>query len=148
MPEPICKTLKLITTKVKLTAYNGSQIPEIGQCKGKINYRGKNVNLIFIVWSSKSAPILGLDSSVKLKLIQRVMNIKQNDSPNFFAEFKDCFGDIGSLPKAYHITVKPEVTPTISPTRRVAIVLREKLKSELDRMIKLDVTESISEPSE
>ena len=59
------------------------------------------------------------------------MNITQDDSPNFFAEFNDCFGDIRSLPKTYHISVKPEVTPTISPARWVHIALRDKLKSEL-----------------
>ena len=106
------------------------------------------VNLIFIVSSSKSAPILGLDFSVKLKLIQRVMNITLDNSPNFFAEFSECFGDIGSLPKTHHISVKPEVTPTISSERRVPIALCEKLKSQLDRMIKLDVIEPVSEPTE
>ena len=76
------------------------------------------------------------------------MNIMQDDSPNFFAEFNDCFGDIGSLPKTHHISVKPEVTPTISPARRVPIALGDKLKSELDRMIKLDVIKPVSEPTE
>ena len=76
------------------------------------------------------------------------MNITQEDSPNFFAEFDDCFGDIGSLPKTHHLSVKPEVTPTIPPSRRVPVVLRDKLKSELDRMIKLEVTEPFSEPTE
>ena len=76
------------------------------------------------------------------------MNITQDDSPNFFAEFNDCFGDIGSLPKTHHISVKPEVTLTISAARRVPIALRDKLKSELDRMIKLDVIEPVSEPTE
>ena len=152
MPESVYKTLKrkseLKPTKVKLTEYNGSQIPVIGQCEGKINYPGKNVNLIFIVSRSKSTAILGLYSSVKLKLIQRVMNITLDYSPNFFAEFNDCFGDIGSLPKTHYISVKPEVTPTISPARRVPIALRDKLKSELDRMIKLDVIKPVSEPTE
>ena len=87
MPESLYKTFKqkseLKPTKVKLTAYNGSQIPVIGQCEGKVNYRGKNVNLIFIVSSSKSAPISGQDSSVKLKLIQRVMNIRSTIHQNF-----------------------------------------------------------------
>ena len=87
MPEPIYKTPKqkseLKPTKVKLTAYNESQIPAIGQCEGKINYRDKNVNLIFIVSSRKSAPILEPDSCVKLKLIQRMMNIMQDDSQTF-----------------------------------------------------------------
>ena len=152
MPESIYKTLKqkseLKPTKVKLTAYNGSQILVIGQCEGKINYRVKNINFVFIVSSSKYAPILGLDSSVKLKLIQRVMNITQDNFPNFFAEFNDCFGDISSLPKIHHTSVKLEVTPTISPARRVPIALRDKVKSELDRMIKLDVIEPVSVPTE
>ena len=141
MPESIYKTLKQKSeskpTKVKLTAYNGSQIPVIGQCEGKINYRGKNINLICIVSRSKSAPILGLDSSAKLKLIQRVMSITQYDSPNFFAEFNNCFGDIGSLPKIHHISVKLEVTPTISPARRVSIALRDKLKAESNGKLRM-----------
>ena len=52
------------------------------------------------------------------------------------------------MPKTHYISVKPEVTPTISPARRVPIALRDKLKSELDRMIKLDVIKSVSEPTE
>ena len=58
-----------------------------------------------------------------------------------------CFGDIGSLRKTHHISVKPEVTPTISPARRVPITLRDKLKSELDNMTKLDVIEPTSKPT-
>ena len=88
MPVSIYKTLKqkskLKPTKVKLIAYKGSQIPVIGQCEEKINFLSMDVNLIFIVSNSKSAPILRLDSSVKFKLIQRVMNITHDDSPNFF----------------------------------------------------------------
>ena len=75
------------------------------------------------------------------------MNIAQDDSLNCFAKFNSCFRDIGSLPKTRHISVKPEVTPTISPARRVPIVLHDKLKSELDSMIKLDVIEPTSKPT-
>ena len=120
----------------------------MGQCENKISYRGKNVNLIFIVLSSESAPILGLDSGVKLKLIQRVTNITQDNHPNFFAKFNDCFGDIDSSPKTHNISIKPEVTPTISPTRRLPIALCDKFKSKLDRVIKLDVIEPLSKPNE
>ena len=77
------------------------------------------------------------------------MNTTQDDSQKLFPEFHDCFGDIDSLLKAhYHILVKLEVTPTISPARRVPIALCDKLKSELDRMIWLDVIEPVSETTE
>ena len=76
------------------------------------------------------------------------MNITKDNSPKFFAEFSNCFGDIVSLPKAHDVSVKPEVTLTISPARRVPIALRDKLKSELDRMIELYGTETVSEPTE
>ena len=69
-------------------------------CESKINHWGKNINLVFIVSSSKCTQILGLDSSVKLKLIQRVKNIMQNDSPNFFAKFKNCLIDIAPCQKS------------------------------------------------
>ena len=103
---------------------------------------------IYIYEFLRRRSYLEVDSSVKLKLIQRVRNITQNNSRTFFAEFNDCFGDIGSLPKTHHISVKPEVTPIISPARRIPVALHDKVKSELDRIIKLDVIEPVSEPTE
>ena len=90
MPTSIYMTLKqkseLKPTKVKLITYNGSQIPVIGQYEGKINYHSKN---IVIVLSSKSALILGLHSTVKLKFIQRVMNIMQDNSETFLLNLRN-----------------------------------------------------------
>ena len=77
------------------------------------------------------------------------MNTTQDDSQKLFPECHDCFRDIDSLVKAhYHILVKIEVTPTISPARRVPIALCDKFKSEFDRMIWLDVIEPVSATTE
>ena len=135
-------------TKSKLTACNEIQIPVIGECENKINYRGKNLNLNFIVSNSKAAPTLGLNSSVQLSLIRCVMYI-ESKSFHFFENYNFFFfGNISCLPKLRHIPVKPDVTFVVTSARRVPIALRDKLKGQSDRMITLYVIELITEPTE
>ena len=51
-------------------AYNGKEIPVMGECEGNINYYVKNLNFKFIISNSKAAPILELDSNIKSNLMQ------------------------------------------------------------------------------
>ena len=50
--------LDLNSSKIKLTAYNGKEIPVMGECEGNINYSVKNLNFKFIISSTKAAPII------------------------------------------------------------------------------------------
>ena len=63
---------------------------------------GFAMEFTFTNYIQRRRSYLEVDSSVKLKLIQRVMNITQNNSRTFFAKFNDSFEDIGSLPKTHH----------------------------------------------
>ena len=111
---------KLLKSPVKLTAYNGSNIPVKGQCILRVQHIGKIIPLLFIVADIDSPPILGLRSSQKLNLIQRIMKItssSEREHPNFLDEFHDCFGDIGTLPKIHHITVDKSVDLVVHSAR-------------------------------
>ena len=138
-------------TTVKLTAYNGSDIPVVGECIANIENSNENINLSFILTSSNSPPIIGLKASEKLNLVNRhvhLINNKAYKNFNYVKEYNDCFGDIGTLPKIHHITVDPNITPVIHAARKVPLALQGKLKAELDRMINLNVIESVTGPSE
>ena len=65
MPKREFSTLnpkpKVRPTKLKLTAYNGSDIPVLGTCLVNVLYKNKyTVPLMFVVADTLSRPILGL----------------------------------------------------------------------------------------
>ena len=138
-------TLK--STRVKLTAYNGSSIPVLSKCIAKAVHKNKPVYVLFIVADIKSPPVLGLDTSEKLSLIKRIMAI-DTELPESLAEFEDCFGEHGCLPEVHHINLKLDVTPVVHPPRRIAYALCDKLRDQLQCMEKLDIIEKVSEPTD
>ena len=66
------KRPKLHPTKVKLTAYAGSDVPVAGQCILQITYKDRMYNVSFIVTSAKVQPILGVKDCERLNLVKRV----------------------------------------------------------------------------
>ena len=49
----------------------------------------------------------------------------ESENFDFLENCKDGFGYRGSHSKTHHVSVKPRVTPVITPARRVPIALRE-----------------------
>ena len=103
-------TLK--STRVKLTAYNGSSIPVLCKYIAKVVQKNKPVHVLFIVADIKSPPVLGLDTSEKLSLIKHIMAYRV---ARIFSRIYDCCGEVGCFPKVRHINFKPDVTPVVHP---------------------------------
>ena len=135
-------------SKVKLTAYNGLSIPVLGKCILKIINKASMSHVLFIVADTNSPPILGLNTSEKLGLIKRIMEVDVKDVPDDLLQFSDCFGDIGTLPQTHHIELKPDVTPVIHPPRRIPYALKPQLREEINRMEKLGIIERVTEPTD
>jgi hypothetical protein len=138
------KPLKLHTSPVKLTAYNGSNIPVLGRCIAYVEHRGKQVPIHFIVADTTAKPILGLNTSNKLNIIKRIHAVSEQ---HFFETF-DCFGEIGTLPGFHHITIDPTVQPVIQPPRRIPFALQEPLQKELKKMVDMDIITPVIEPTD
>ena len=85
----LSKRPKLIKSKVKLTAYNDTDIPVRGSCIAHLDYKRSSIPLLFNVADIDSSPVIGLYISSKLKLIKRVMKIKQDtvDLPDYLLSF-------------------------------------------------------------
>ena len=65
------------------------------------------------------------------------------------ARYADVFcGDVGTLKGKQRLTVDPDVTPTVSPSRRMPFALRSKLQAELDRLTELGVVAPVDEPTD
>ena len=102
---------------------------------------------MYTTTKADSPAILGLRSCDQMNLVARVMHMKQGDH-SLFDEFEDCFGEIGTLPKTHHMTIDENIKPVIHAARRVPFALKDRLKSELDRMVNLDIIEAITEPTD
>ena len=144
-PRPMLKS-----TTMKLSAYNGTEIPVAGKCITSIKLKNQKVHVLFIVVDADSVPILGLNTSEKLNLIKGVYK-STNDNPaqpNIEDEFSDCFGEIGCLQLTHHIESKEDVMPVISPIRKIPFAVKTKLEEEVQHMVKLDIIEPAEKPTD
>jgi len=149
---------KLRTSKVKLTAYAGHNVPVKGQCVMNIRREGnsKCYKSLFIVTEQNVQPILGLQECEKLELVKCVLqvNVEQpvetssSTTSSVFTEYAEVFNGLGCLPSTHQIRVDDSVTPVVEPCRKVPFGLHDKLKQELDRMESLGVVAKVSEPTE
>jgi transposase InsO family protein len=132
-------------TNVKLSAYNGGDIPAIGKCELRLESKTENYEVAFIVTDTESPPLLGLQTCQQLNIIKRIWVVDSSE-PNFMEQYEDVFGELGCLQGEHHIVTKPEVKPVIHPSRKIPISMMDKLKAE--RMKQLDVIEKIDEPTD
>ena len=82
-----------------------------------------------------------------MHLIQRVFSVSKVE-PVFLSKFKDCFGELGTLPGCHHIIIDPKVRPIINPPCKVPFAFKKKLKQELQRMTQLDIIAHVNEPTD
>ena len=54
----------------------------------------------------------------KFQIIKKNCRTKK-DNENFFLEFHDCFGEIGTLKTTHHTEVKDNVKPLVTPVGKV-----------------------------
>ena len=86
-----------------------------------------------------------------MNLIQRVDETFSTDHDDVLRKYginSEIFGELSCLDKEYSLTLKEGVTPVVQPPRRVPEALKEDLKTELDRMLRLGVIKKVEEPTE
>ena len=135
-------------TNVKLSTYTGEKIPVKGKCNWSVKYKKKAFTLEFIVVKSDAKPILGVQACEEMGLIKRVMALNKSDKMDIFKEYADVFEGLGCLEGEHTIRIDEGVTPKVHPPRKIPVTLREKLKTELNRMEKLKVIVKIEEPTQ
>ena len=63
-------------------------------------------------------------------------------------EYDDVFGEIGLLSGDHHINLDPSIPAVVNPPRRIPFLLKEKVKNDLDRMLRLGIISKVEEPTE
>ena len=135
-PEP-----NLCPVKIKFSAYNNSKISVLGKCSLALKHKKDHFDVTFVAVDSKSVTILGLATSESLNLVTCISAVNVSDE-QFLSEFSDCFGEIGTLKNTHHIEIKDNVTPVVTPVRKIPLALKPKLEKELKSIADLDIIES------
>jgi len=74
---------------------------------------------------------------------------KLKTADQLIEEYQDVFeGDLGTLPGAQRLEVDPGISPNISPSRRVPLALKPRLKQELEKLAKLGVIAPMDAPTD
>ena len=97
----------------------------------------------FLVVKEDLTPLLGLNSTQKMKLLtvhkETFINVVENANDDLTANYADVFNKgLGTLPGK----------PVILPARKVPVSVREKFKEELQRSERLKVITPVNEPTE
>ena len=101
LPRPV-----LSKSGVTLSAYNNTTVPVHGKCVCYVTDGKSKMPIFFIVTDNNLPPVLGLPTSQKLSLIQRVIgNIEITNRIEL--SYPECFGEIGCLSYTYHIELNP-----------------------------------------
>ena len=137
----------IFESNIKLTAYNGENIPICGTCLINVRYQEKSHQIKFVIAETTSSPIIGLETSIKLNLIKRICHVVNQQIPVYLEKFSSCFGKIGKLKYPHHIVIDKNIKPVINPPRRLPIALKERLHEELRRMTEMGIIKPINEPT-
>lgn len=157
LPKKFTSSNSNITpTSTVLQMWNGSRVKPLGEAKLVVEnpattakYRCK-----FIIVDDEAGfvPLLGSKASQGMNIIsvnsdnfKRVAAVR--DCP--LAAYPDVFSDtLGRLPGCVHFEVDESAAPSIAPSRRVPLALREPLKKELKKLVELGVITPVDEPTD
>ena len=124
----------------------------------------KKYSVEFVVVKEELTPLLGAKATHHTGLLEihaenfvRAAGIKQpscgpdklKTADKLIEEYQVVFeGDLGTLPGAQRLEVNPGILPNISPSRRVPLALKLRLKQELEKLTKLGMTAPMDAPTD
>jgi hypothetical protein len=144
IPVNLAKKLKLeiFPSKTKyIISYNNQKSKILGNAKAliKVASNQKEKMLTFKVIDFDGKPILGKKSCVQLDLVKRVSAVSTKD---------EIFSGLGCL-KNFKDKLEFVENPVfqIRPTRMIPHAIRDEVKKELDKMVKMGVIRKVEEPT-
>lgn len=155
IPEDIFQLLKisnkLEAAKISISNYGGQSLKVKGCCDLIVELGNEIYSLKFVIVTTdkKSAPILGIKGIQELKLLERKEVGEVKAVNNLLEEYADVFKGIGKIKGSKcEFKLIDNYKPVVVPCRKVPFQLMNKLKAELDKMVKDEVIVKVTEPTE
>lgn len=171
-----CSSTQLTSSSTRIMTFSGERLPVIGCTTLECYYNGQQYWIQFHILDLHCHAVLGLSSCIKLKLINKVDEIKlacinktyskisansknkslaNQDSfksvkscKSILVHYSDVFQGLGLLKNKCHLKLLSDVSPTIDCPRKIPFALQNLLKEELDRMENMKVILKVEEPTE
>ena len=153
------KGLPTTTTpsSTKLTAYNGTPIPQYGTIAFPCGYQSSWSTCEFYIADTPGPVIFGLPTCTALGLVKLNCAVEAETSSSeqmirslddLQRTYPDRFTGIGKFATAQKLTLNADATPVLHPPRRAPVQLRDEIKAELDCMVSLEVIRPVAEPTD
>jgi len=145
--------LNLNKSNVIIKSFGSYTTNSKGNTLFELEHKGKKIKRVFEVVDYDGLPLLSFEACLTLnyKLSEvNELNIlnKQSEKEKFIQKNKEIFEGIGKFPDRIKIKLKNNPNPVCNPPRRVPIKIFNKLREQLNLMVKLELIETCSEPSE
>ena len=105
-------------TQVKLTAYNGEDIPVKGQAGLALKHRGHTQRALFVICPGQVQPILGRNMCDDMGPVKRVLAVEQKEE-HIMDEYQELFKGLRCVPGEISIQLRPDGEPVEEPCRKV-----------------------------
>lgn len=126
--------------KVKhLISFGNHKITVLGEVDLKCKIAQKTNKINFKIVSGDVTPILGAKTCEELQLVKRINELQINEA---LFEGLGCFKNF-----VYDIDLVDNPKFEICPARRIAFKIRDTVKKELDKMVKMGVIEPTNKPT-
>ena len=158
MPQSKIGNTSINRDNVTLEMWNKKQMNTLGTCKLPVeNPKTTTKYLVkFVVVEEELTPLLSRKAAEKMKLItvnygnfESVTGVVTMKNKGVKEQFPDVFdGEVGTLPGTVHLAVEPNADPVIRAAKRIPVELKEPLRTQLDKLVKLGVIEPVDEPTD
>lgn len=120
----------------------------VGQVLTCLEHAGQTCEQTLYVVKGLKTNLLGIPAIQALKLLVRV-NAVDGYANDIYQCFPHLFRGLGTIDEAYHVKLKPDVTPhALFMARNVLIPLREKVRKELEKTELMGVISRDNSPTE
>ena len=143
-------------THTTLNVYSGDALKTLGKTNLElVNPKtDESITAEFLVVKEDLITLIGKSTSEKMNLITvnyenfSVAKVEDTIITDPVKMFSDVFAEEqGSLEGVAHLETDPSVTPVISPSARLPLAMKTKVKEELDRLEKTDIITKVDEPT-
>ncbi len=160
MSEAVMKQHKLESSlntdnRIKLIAYGGTTFETIGTVSITCTHQDQKFDLLFHVTDKCVKTLLGLHDTLRMHLIQLSEHVHEIQPSNqlhneILLEYADLFDNsrVGKLPVKYKMKLDETKAPVVRPPHKLPYALRDRVKRELDDMVKKEIITVVTEPTE
>lgn len=119
---------------------------QVHTCTVKCKKQNFILDIDFVIVKGKNCkPILGIQSSTDFNLIKKVDEIGELSKEQFIEENNELFKGLGCFTGKHVITLKPNACPNIKRNRRIPLILKDRVKESLDKMIKREIIKPVDD---